>query len=267
MKNNKIVVFDLDETLGYFTQLGVFCDCLNEYFQDNTFSDNHFNEILDLYQEFLRPKIIQILNYLKQKKKEKKCFKVMIYTNNQGPKIWAENIKKYFDDKIQYNLFDQIIAAFKIRGERVELNRTSHDKSIDDLFRCTQLPHSVEICFIDDIFHNKMEDEKVYYINVKPYHYTLNLETFILRFLESNMGKKVKSKNDFINKINEIYKYYNFNATKKDKQEQEIDIIVGKKMFQHIKHFFYENNKHTVRNNRKNKSKNKRHTTLKKKRF
>ena len=25
----KIIVFDLDETLGYFTQLGIFCDALD----------------------------------------------------------------------------------------------------------------------------------------------------------------------------------------------------------------------------------------------
>ena len=28
----KIVVFDLDETLGYFTEFGILCDCLNKYF-------------------------------------------------------------------------------------------------------------------------------------------------------------------------------------------------------------------------------------------
>ena len=27
-QTHKIVVFDLDETLGYFTEFGIFCDCL-----------------------------------------------------------------------------------------------------------------------------------------------------------------------------------------------------------------------------------------------
>ena len=35
----------------------------------------------------------------------------MIYTNNQGPKIWANMIKNYFDAKINYRLFDNIIGA------------------------------------------------------------------------------------------------------------------------------------------------------------
>ena len=95
---HKIVVFDLDETLGYFTEFGIFCDCLNAYFKKNNYSDLHFNDLLDLYPNFLRPKILNILQYLKNKKKENKCYKVMIYTNNQGDKNWVNNIKKYFDN-------------------------------------------------------------------------------------------------------------------------------------------------------------------------
>lgn len=68
----KVVVFDLDETLGYFTEFGIFCDCLNSYFKNNKYSDNNFNLLLDMNKEFLRPKIIDILKYIKNKKKEKK---------------------------------------------------------------------------------------------------------------------------------------------------------------------------------------------------
>ena len=125
----KIVVFDLDETLGYFTEFGIFCDCLNKYFKNNEYSNTHFTELLDLYPEFIRPKIINTLKYLKSKKMENKCYKVMIYTNNQGDKQWAINIKKYFDNKVNYELFDKIIAAFKVRGKQVEIGRTSHDKN------------------------------------------------------------------------------------------------------------------------------------------
>ena len=113
----KIVVFDLDETLGYFTEFGIFCDCLNNYFKNASYSNTNFNELLDLYPNFLRPKIMNILRYLKGKKKENKCYKVMIYTNNQGDKSWAMNIKKYFDDKVEYDLFDNIEDYLKIKKE------------------------------------------------------------------------------------------------------------------------------------------------------
>ena len=71
IKPLKIVVFDLDETLGYFTEFGIFCDCLNNYFKKSNYSDQHFNELLDLYPLFLRPKILTILQYLQTKKEGK----------------------------------------------------------------------------------------------------------------------------------------------------------------------------------------------------
>ena len=111
----KIVVFDLDETLGYFAQFGMFWDCLVNYLNNRKLSQSDFNQILDLYPEFLRPNIIKILTYLKSKKSSRCCDKMMIYTNNQGPKQWAANIVSYFETKVDYKLFDQIIAAFKIK--------------------------------------------------------------------------------------------------------------------------------------------------------
>ncbi len=48
-KPYKIVVFDLDETLGYFTEFGIFCDCLNYYFKNNEYSEKNFNELLNLF--------------------------------------------------------------------------------------------------------------------------------------------------------------------------------------------------------------------------
>ena len=57
----KIVVFDLDETLGYFVEFGIFWDSLNLYLIKNNkkgLNQNDFNNILDLYPEFIRPNII-----------------------------------------------------------------------------------------------------------------------------------------------------------------------------------------------------------------
>ena len=96
----KIVVFDLDETLGYFVELGMLWDALNDYIQrhkiDKPIDQTLFNEVLDLYPEFLRPNILKILLYLKKRKQKSHCSKILIYTNNQGPKEWAISIKNYF---------------------------------------------------------------------------------------------------------------------------------------------------------------------------
>jgi hypothetical protein len=63
----KIVVFDLDETLGYFVEFGILWDSLSLYFKKEL-GQEIFNDLMDLYPEFLRPKILNILNYLKNKK-------------------------------------------------------------------------------------------------------------------------------------------------------------------------------------------------------
>jgi len=68
----KIIVFDLDETLGYFTEYGIFWDCLSNYLitkNKPNLTQYDFDSALDLFNEFLRKNIINILIYLKKKKK------------------------------------------------------------------------------------------------------------------------------------------------------------------------------------------------------
>ena len=251
--NKKVVVFDLDETLGFFTQFGIFCEGLNDYFQNNNFFYEHFNSLLDLYPEFLRPNILTILNYIVKKKKEGECYKIMMYTNNQGGKKWLHYLKKYFEYKLDSLIFDKIIGAFKIQGQKIELNRTSHNKSFKDFINCTKLPDNIELCFIDDVFHEKMIDEKVFYINVKPYVHNIEMNMLNNRFLNSTIGKNVVNKEEFTKKINEFFKLSKYLMKPKTKKEQDIDNVVTKKMFLHIKQFFYENNKKSLRKKKRKK--------------
>ena len=231
----KVVVFDLDETLGYFGQLGRFCNLLDDYYKNPNKAYSIFNELMDLYPEFTRPNIMNILKHLLQKKKENKCQAVMIYTNNTGERKWAEHIKGYFEHKLNSKIFEQIIAAFKINGKVVEINRTSHEKSVDDFFRCTKLPPDIEICFIDDIFHPKMNNGNVYYIHVKEYKHLLPAHEMLNRYLNSPLSSDIKNKDEF-----KQFTMFNlkYNIVEKDKHEHEIDIIVSKKMLEHIKEFF-----------------------------
>ena len=240
-KNKKVVVFDLDETLGSFGQFGSFCMLLDDYYNNDDKAYSMFNELLDLYPEYPRPYILNVLRYLLQKKKDGKCKAVMIYTNNQGERAWVEHIKTYFETKLQSKIFEQIISAFKVDGKIVEVNRTSHDKTIDDFFRCTKLPKDIEICFVDDLFHPKMEDENVYYIHVKGYKHYLPTSVMIKRFLNSNLAKDIKDnqteREKFTTYMTSRLKY---NISEKDEDEQEMDVIISKKMLEHMKSFFKE---------------------------
>ena len=239
--NSKIVVFDLDETLGYFMELGMFWDALKAYIKYKqlkiTMDQSLFNDILDLYPEFLRPNITGILNYLKDKKEKNHCGKLMIYTNNQGPIEWAKYIIKYFENKINYKIFDQIIGAFKIQGKKVEVCRTTHMKTHKDLIKCTKIPEDTQICFLDDVYYPDMSNEKIYYINLKPYVHDLGFDDMITRLLKSDILSPEDPTScrafmmTFLKKFNYIY-------VSKTAETQQIDKILSKKILQHLQIFF-----------------------------
>jgi len=257
----KIVVFDLDETLGYFTELGILWDCLNNYLKTigkQQLSQPEFNAILDLFPEFIRPNIINILTYLKDKKKTNCCKKMLIYTNNQGPVEWSRYIISYFEDKLNFKLIDQIIAAFKVYGKRVEICRTSHDKTHRDLIKCTKLPHNTEICFIDDSYYPHMSNENVYYINIKPYFYHLSLDYMLSKLKNSVVGKKIINEEfeKFKKFIEADFKRYNYDVIEKNPNEYDVDKVLGKQILIHLQGFFNKPNNNVVTIKNKNTKKN-----------
>lgn len=239
---SRIVVFDLDETMGYFTELGIFWDSLTNYIKNNNINipkdQNLFNKILDLYPEFLRPNILGILNYLKKKKEMNHCDKLMIYTNNQGPKEWAKYIKNYFETKLDFNIFDQIIAAFKVQGQQIELCRTTHMKTHKDLIKCTKIPQDTYICFLDDVFYPGMSNHKIYYINIKPYVYDLTFDEMINRFQKS--GIITTDPTQCREQILADMGKYNYTYVDKSEEAQNIDKILSKQIIKHL-HVFFDN--------------------------
>lgn len=257
--SSKIVVFDLDETLGYFMELGMFWDALKSYIKYKqlkiTMDQSLFNDILDLYPEFLRPNITGILNYLKDKKEKNHCGKLMIYTNNQGPIEWAKYIIKYFENKINYKIFDQIIGAFKIQGKRVEVCRTTHMKTHKDLIKCTKIPEDTQICFLDDVYYPDMSNDKIYYINLKPYVHDLDFDDMISRLIKSDILRPEDPTScnafmlTFLKKFNYIY-------VGKTAETQQVDKILSKKILQHLQLFFKMKPTGTDTYKKKNKTRN-----------
>jgi hypothetical protein len=252
----KIVVFDLDETLGYFTQYGIFWDSLANYLKiknKSQLSQTDFDDILELFPEFLRPNIINILTYLKNKKKANCCHKMMIYTNNTGPREWARHIISYFERKINFKLVDQIIAAFKINGKRVEICRTTQNKTHKDLIKCTKIPVDAEICFMDDYFYPEMSNDNIYYINIKPYYHDLKFKDMLERFKQSEIGIKIFGEdNDFENLMMENINLFKYTVVEKDEKEYEVDKVLGKHIVSHLQAFFNRSTKNRTIKNRGN---------------
>ncbi len=269
----KVVVLDVDETLGFFLEFGIFCDALSMYLGSANKPYEFFYELMELYPEILRPHIVKILEYVYMKKTIGECHRVMIYTNNNGPKSWVIHIKTYLEMKIAeviqrdsshkgdiepVKLFDQIIAAFMINGKVVEPLRTTHEKTMDDFLRCSKLPSNIEVCFIEDTMHEKMLKDNVYYIKLKPYHYSLPNDVFVTRFIESpifeniphhrmlsvmiNETKEETFRNFIINQMKVIASKYNYIHHKKNPAEYELDNITSKRILSHLTTFFKEVN-------------------------
>lgn len=275
-KKHKTVVFDVDETLGNFAQFSIFGHVLEEYFNDRDIMYNYFNELIDLYPEIIRPSMVRILDYIRKKKNTGICSKVMIYTNNTGPDKWVSHIRHYFEYKLRTAtsasasnelaivppLFDHIIGGFKPHEHTTTSypQRTTKDKTIDDFIYCSRLPSNIEVCFLDDLYHPKMTDERVYYIKLQPYYSHIPFETFVVRFLNSalfrnvfdkmhipsispSMSALVKKEILSIEIHNLFTKYanisnYDAKIHQKKMNPREIDEIISKYILFHLQQFF-----------------------------
>jgi hypothetical protein len=232
------VVFDLDETLGYFTQVGRFWDLTKFFLNKRDLADKYFFSILDAFDNILRPKILDILKSIKKKKKQKICDFVMIYTNNNGPNSWADLIQSYFHYKLNYKLFDRIIRAYQIDGRQVEMSRSSHDKSFKDLLSCTNLPPNTKVCFLDDKRHKEMQHENVIYIKLKPYKCYNSFKEMGRFFYATHRSLFNASLDEYLKFILANTNSYKYDIGAKSKTECNIDQVVSNKMFSDVKKFF-----------------------------
>ena len=281
-KRPKVVVFDVDETLGCFSQFGIFFEALGEYFNNPNIGYVHFNALIDLYPEVFRTNIIRILEYIRKKKQSGICSKVMIYTNNQGPAKWVQDIRGYLEKKLAdagalttpaaaapagaaaaTPLFDRIIGGFKISNSKNELDqleRGTMEKTVNDFLRCSRLSANIEICFLDDLLHQKMVDEKVYYIRLQSYNSYIPFEQYITRFINSKLyeqyfselhtsmmvtvsNKQVHKQMTAIELNNVLMKraklsHYDAKKVLSKVNPREIDEIISKYILYHLQLFF-----------------------------
>jgi hypothetical protein len=236
-----VIAFDLDETLGSFSDLDILLRTIISFQKTKNID---FNQLLDLYPEFLRYGIILILEFIYNKKKKGICDKVYIYTNNQCSQEWCKMIAKYFDYKLKTTseLFDKTICAFKINNKIVEFSRTTNNKTHKDFINCTLLPKKTKICFIDNTYFYEMNNDRVYYIQPASYIHHLSKNAIIDRFMNSTLC------NDLIDKEKQYILadllYIQFSKEGNvffppTKEIYENDIYISQKIMYHIKEFFY----------------------------
>lgn len=255
MKQHIIVAFDMDETIGYFSQLGLMVDALQMYL-NRKLTKIEMYELFDLFQDIFRTDIFEIFQFLKKKKQKNKSIQIIIFTNNQAPREWSIQIKNYINHRLKYELFDEIIGPYKINEQIIEPLRTSHGKKYDDLKDILQIQDkNHRILFVDDRYHRGMTHKNTKNIVVQPYYYYYDFTYMIDRIIQKNIlfDYKKYNKEDMREALIEYISHYNY--TIKD------DIIPTKKerkeLFNKIKKFFNLNKKTKKKSflSRKNKTK------------
>lgn len=225
MNSQKVVVFDLDETIGNFQQLGILWDILEEYNIKST--QKELYNLLDLFPNLLRPGLIQLLQSLKLQN-----IKTAIFTNNQAPPSWVNLFAGYLSHKIGQRAFNHIVKSWKINGKIVEKCRTGHVKKYTDFLRCTGYPKGTKLCFIDDQYHHPMNNQNVYYIHVKPYEFHYSFHEMLERLRKTKFGEKIQHNRSFI--MREISRYdFKISKTKRDKY----DYLITQSLRNHIQYF------------------------------
>lgn len=240
----KVIVLDLDETIGSFPDLYIVWSGLRHGYKD----PKAFYHLCELYPEFFRYGIITILEYLYARKLQKECHNIFIYTNNQCPGKWVSLIAHYLDQKVRSSyrktpkvpLFDKIIGAFKINNRPFETSRTSHLKKMDDFLRCSLVSENAEICFVDDVHFPAMKSAKVYYINPRPYYHDLRTSTIIQRICQATWVPEgiLRSEPFWKDWFSiQLYKLGRKKTYKKPRSEVILDLQISKKMIYHLKEF------------------------------
>jgi len=235
-KFNKIIVFDLDETLGQFTELHIIYKCLVKVL-DREFVQTDFNVLLDLFPEFLRPGILTILKFLYHKKIEGAFSRLFLYTNNQCVGNWVQYFINYFHYKIgalTTPLFENPICAFKIRNKIVNIRRTSQDKNYSDLIHCAVFPPSTtEVCFIDNTYYEHMRDDRVYYILPKSYYHALK-KIEIMRRLQDFDESMFDVYDKLADMLGSLLSENTYEQT-----SRESEMYITKKIMYHVREFLY----------------------------
>jgi hypothetical protein len=252
----KLIVFDLDETIGHFEEFGRFIDGLgyfheHEWFakslKENAFekiTEKYFDVLIDLYPEFFRYGIFQIFKSLLNKKKKNKHLKVAIYTNNMGPRSWTMYIKKYIENKLESKIFDKVITGFHTNTKKC---RTTYNKTHEDLIECGNFPKNTQILFFDDQFHKNMLHDNIKYIQLHPYRMSISFDEMSKRFLKKKeeLGeefefspasdeKKFKTiMHNILSKMGEKYPTYRIRKLHVSK----VDILEFKRINKNIKKF------------------------------
>jgi len=188
---DKNIVFDFDQTIGYFEQIIEIIKYKTRSKMDVT-KDDVF-DLFILFPLVFRTNIFDIFYYIVRLKKERKIKSVILYSSNNND-TFIGYVLSFIHKKLNYILFDTSIS----------LNQTHRkNKNITDLLKYSNglLNKKSSIFFIDDKEHDEMKCIK-YYIKCEAYKY-IYTNKIIEEKLKLNENDDKNEKNEIITKINE----------------------------------------------------------------
>jgi len=153
----KVVVLDLDETLGAFHAFAGFLRTMSPY----VMTYELFSQMLDQHPEYLRPGILELLRHLNDNRRFNLC-RVVLYTNNANVP-WVGMVLRYLQEKVDVDLFSAVVHG--AHPKRVQ----GRVKSIEDLNRCIKVPPKTEFFVVDDAWHEGFKQGAEVYVQIEPY--------------------------------------------------------------------------------------------------
>jgi hypothetical protein len=193
---DKNIVFDFDETIGYFDQIIEMIKYTKKTSKEEIF------DFLKTFPFVFRTSIFDIFCYIVRLKKEKKIKNVILYSNNNND-VFIGIVLSFIHETLNYNLFDTSIS----------INQTHNkNKNITDLLNYSNglLNKNSSIFFIDDKEYQDMKSIQ-YYIKCESYKYVyskLEIEQKLNIIIPINRDKKIISQSiyayiskEIINKI------------------------------------------------------------------
>lgn len=175
---HKMIVFDLDQTLGFFDQI--------VYIINQTHLET-YAPLFELFPEIFRPQLFELLHSLALLKKNHRVKGIVLYTNNRN-EDFVHQVIQYIHMKLGCSLFEPVITYHSTE-------RTTREKSYQDLFSCIKDGTAHLFCFIDDKYHERMKHVQIYYIHSEAYHYVLDEKEVNMRIQKNIPMFKTKKRN------------------------------------------------------------------------
>lgn len=183
MKKN-VIVIDFDNTIGYFTQIVYIINIIEKAYNEKINNIDLF-PLLECYTYILKPKILQVIEYIISLRQNNLIKYFILYTRNKNINF-ISCILNYIKRKLNINgeisIFNYIIITH------------NRDKSIEELCEyINEDSNNINIYFIDNHKYLFYNNKQIVYICCRKYIHMYTLKHIISNF-PYNIYPKVNSK-------------------------------------------------------------------------